>query len=106
MPGYETMIESLLRRTSDIAQGAALASASGDGMLGHNTAAAIELGATQALAALAVRTVEWVEHELGRRPRVFLGGGDASRIVPLLSIPVEVSPELVLEGLAVIAEGS
>lgn len=105
VPGRDMMIDSLLRRTGDIARAAALAPAAGNGILGHNTRAAIELGAVQALAALAVRTVDRVEGELQVRPTVFLGGGDASQIEPLLGMPVQVSPELVLEGLAVIAEG-
>jgi len=104
-PGRDLMIDALMRRTSDIARGASAAPAHGDGMLGHNTAAAIEQGALHALAALAVRAIEDVARRTGVQPRVFLGGGDAGRIEPVLGLPVELSPELVLEGLAVLAEG-
>jgi type III pantothenate kinase len=105
VPGHDLMIDSLLRRTSDIAPAAQAAPPAGSGMLGRNTAAAIELGASHALAALAVRSIDWVSGLVGTPPRVFLGGGDASRIEPLLGVGVEVTSGLVLEGLAVIAEG-
>ena len=105
VPGRDMMIDSLLRRTGEIARAAATAPADEDGLLGRNTAAAVELGAVHALAALAVDTVREVARRVGGEPRVFLGGGDAVRIEPLLRLPVEVSPQLVLEGLAVLAEG-
>lgn len=104
VPGRDMMIDALMRRTSDIARGAAVAAAEADGMLGRNTAAAVELGSLHALAALAARTINDVARRVGAAPRVFLGGGDAGRIEPLLGLPVERSPELVLEGLAVLAE--
>jgi type III pantothenate kinase len=106
IPGREMMIDALLRRTSDIAKAASLAPPAAEGMLGRNTSAALELGAAHALAALAVRAVEWVAGETGVQPRVFLGGGDAPQIGPLLGLAVESAPELVLEGLAVLAEGA
>lgn len=104
VPGRDLMIDSLLRRTSDISRAASLAPPVEDGMLGRNTAAAIELGAVHALAALAARTVERVGEIVGSRPHVFLGGGDASRIESVLGMQAELLPELVLEGLAVMAE--
>jgi len=105
VPGRDLMIDSLLRRTSDIAQAAQVAPPTGSGMLGRNTAAAVELGASHALAALVVRSIDSVSGLVGARPRVFLGGGDATRIEPLLGLEVEVTSGLVLEGLAVIAKG-
>lgn len=105
VPGRDLMIDALLRRTSDVAQAAQVSPPAGTDMLGHNTAAAIELGASHALAALAVRLIDWVSDLVGARPRVFLGGGDASRIEPLLGVGVEVTSGLVLEGLAAMAEG-
>jgi len=104
-PGHDMMIDGLMRRTSDIARVASAAPAEADGMLGRNTAAAVELGAVHALAALAARVVGDVARRVGAQPRVFLGGGDAGRIEALLGLAVEASPELVLEGLAVLAEG-
>jgi len=105
VPGRDMMIDALMRRTSDIARGASAAAAERSGMLGRNTAAAIESGAVHALAALAARTIDDVTRRVGAPPRVFLGGGDAGRIEPLIGVAVELCPELVLEGLAVLAEG-
>lgn len=105
VPGRDMMIDALLRRTSDVARRAAIAPPAADGMLGRNTAAAVELGAVHALAALVGQTVADVARRVGGPPRVFLGGGDAARLEPLLGMPVEMSPKLVLEGLAVLAEG-
>jgi len=106
VPGYDLMTDSLLGRTSDIAAAAALEAPRPEGMLGRNTAAAIDLGARHALAALAERVTAWVKQEGGIMPRVLLGGGDAQRIEPLLDLQVEFVPDLVLEGLAVLAEGA
>lgn len=102
-PGYQLMIDTLLRRTSEIAPGLARAPAAADGLFGRNTAAAVELGALHALAALAARSVESAEIRFQASPRVFLGGGDAARIAPHLGRPAEIAPDLVLEGLAVMA---
>jgi type III pantothenate kinase len=102
-PGYQLMIDALLRRTSDIAPGVARAPAAADGLFGRSTAAAVELGALHALAALAARAVESAAARFGAAPRVFLGGGDAARIAPQLGRPAEIAPDLVLEGLAVMA---
>lgn len=105
VPGYDMMVDSLLGQTSDIARAAKLESPRADGLLGRNTAAAVDLGARLALAALAERVTDWVGKQGGVTPRVLLSGGAASRIEPLLELPVETVPDLVLEGLAVLAEG-
>lgn len=104
VPGYDMMVDSLLGRTSDIARAAALEAPRAHGMLGRNTASAVDLGARHALSALAARVALWVEREGGVAPRVLLGGGDAAKIEPLLDLQVEIVPDLVLEGLAVFAE--
>jgi type III pantothenate kinase len=103
VPGYALMIEALLRRTSDIAPGMGRAPAAADGMFGRSTAAAVELGALHALAALAARAIDAAAERCGAMPRVFVGGGDAARIAPVLGRTAEIAPDLVLEGLAVVA---
>lgn len=103
VPGYELMIEALLRRTSDIAPGMARGTAAAAGMFGHSTTAAVEIGALHALAALAARAVDAATQQCGAVPRVFVGGGDAARIAPHVGRPAEIAPDLVLEGLAVVA---
>ena len=104
VPGYDMMVDALLGGTSDIARAASLEAPRAHGMLGRNTASAVDLGARHALAALAARVALWAEREGGVAPRILLGGGDAAKIEPLLDLQVEIVPDLVLEGLAVFAE--
>lgn len=103
VPGYELMTDALLHRTSEIAPGVAVAAPEATGMFGNNTAAAVDLGARHALAAVADRAVAEVRVLTGLPPRVFLGGGDAEHIAGLLATEYERAPDLVLEGLAVLA---
>jgi type III pantothenate kinase len=103
--GYEMMIEALMSRTSDIAAGVAVEKPRACGQLGCNTASAIELGACQALAGAAERAVRWFAGQVGADPKVYLGGGDATRLEPLLDLGCELAPDLVLEGLAAMAAG-
>ncbi len=101
--GYELMIEALMSRTSDIAHGVSVEKPRARGQLGCNTASAIELGACQALAGAAERAVRWFAGQVGTDPKVYLGGGDAVRLEPLLDLGYELAPDLVLEGLAAMA---
>jgi len=101
--GYELMIEALMSRTSDIAHGVSVEEPRPRGQLGCNTASAIELGACHALAGAAERAVRWFAGQVGTDPKVYLGGGDAVRIEPLLDLRYELAPDLVLEGLAAMA---
>ncbi len=102
VPGYDLMVEALLHRTSEIAPGVAVAAPSSAGIFGRNTAAAVDRGACHALAAVAERAVRSVAGG-GALPHVFLGGGDAGRIAGLIDLPHERAPDLVLEGLAILA---
>lgn len=106
VPGYELMVEALMSRTADIAQGVGIEEPRARGLLGCNTAAAVDLGVRHALAGAAERAVHWFTDQAACTPRVFLGGGDAARIEPLLALSCELAPDLVLEGLAVLAEAS
>ena len=104
VPGYQLMVDALLHKTSEIAQAASLAEPKTRGMLGCNTAAGIDSGARQALAAVSERAVRWFGQQAGVPPKVYVGGGDATRIQPLLGFPFELATDLVLEGLAMLAE--
>lgn len=104
VPGYDLMVDSLLGRTVEIAPGMARAAPRAEGMFGRNTAAAIDLGARHALAALAERAVLELARAVGAEPRVFLGGGDADRIAPLVGVACDPAPDLVIEGLAIVAQ--
>jgi len=105
VPGYGLMIESLMNHTSDVAHGVAVEEPRVRGRLGCNTAAAIELGACQALAGAAERAIRWFARQTGVEPTVYLGGGDATRMEPFLDVRYELAPDLVLEGLAAMAVG-
>jgi type III pantothenate kinase len=69
-----------------------------------STAAAVASGPPLALAALIERFVRSAADRCGERPRLLLSGGDAGRLVPLLPLPAEQRPGLVLDGLARLAD--
>jgi type III pantothenate kinase len=71
--------------------------------LAIETKAAIASGTLQAVAGLIERCIREITSRLGSKPRLWVTGGDAPAIAPLLEIPFELKPELVLEGLLVIA---
>jgi type III pantothenate kinase len=69
--------------------------------LADNTADAVASGCWQAAAALIERFATRAAPRLGATPELILGGGDAARLLPLLSLPVRLSQDGVLRGLAV-----
>jgi type III pantothenate kinase len=71
--------------------------------LANNTEDAIHLGSLTAAAALIDRTVTEVTRELGVRPVVFLTGGGAEALTPLIKGACKPYDDLVLRGLAVMA---
>jgi type III pantothenate kinase len=103
-PGPEMMLASLLDRTQGIA---ARASRGGRtrrtiGPLANNTRDAIEAGCLTAAVATIDRTINHLTRELGVRPVVFLAGGGARTVQPLLKGAIRSCPELVLRGVAAI----
>jgi type III pantothenate kinase len=111
-PSPTLMLQSLLRETAGIASRAAAdaparrGKAAGDNplkMLATNTRQAIELGCLSAAAALIDRTVTDVTRTLRSRPVVFLTGGGADAVAPLIRSACKLREDLVLRGLAVIA---
>jgi type III pantothenate kinase len=99
-PGLAMMRRSLVAGTSE------LPFADGDfqGSLARETIAAIAIGTRQALAGLIERCFRQTAVALGVEPRLLLTGGDALAVAPSLTLPVELRPDLVLEGLLVISE--
>lgn len=71
----------------------------------RNTSEAIATGCDFALAGLAEHCSHAMRERLGQDARIVLTGGDAGRLVPLLHAVIDVVPELVLDGLALIALG-
>ncbi|MFI4867326.1 MAG: type III pantothenate kinase [Steroidobacterales bacterium] len=124
VPGPRLMIESLLEHTAGIRRraGGWGAASSFDQVLGigqargssasrnrpaalfaHDTHAALLAGARHACAALIGRAMSEARSRLGRRPRLIISGGAAVAITPLLHARYWRQDDLVLRGLAVLA---
>jgi len=73
-------------------------------LLGRSTEAAVSGGILYAAVSLIDRVCLDLKVELGDAATILLTGGDAIRILPLLSCMPDYDPELVLKGLAVFAE--
>jgi type III pantothenate kinase len=102
-PGIHMMREALMSKTSDIAKAAEHSTPSLAGVLANNTIGAVSRGAVFALAGMADRAAETIEQNTGARPKLFITGGDAGIITGSMRSRGEIVPDLVLQGLAVIA---
>jgi type III pantothenate kinase len=102
-PGIHMMREVLMHKTSDIAKAAGHSTPSLAGILANNTVGAVSRGAVFALAGMADRAAEVIEQSTGVRPKLFITGGDAGMITGIMRSRGEIVPDLVLQGLAVIA---
>jgi type III pantothenate kinase len=103
VPGIHMMREVLMSKTSDIAQAVEQSTPSLAGILANNTIGAVSRGAVFALAGMADRAAEVIEHSTGVKPKLFITGGDAGMITGTMRSHGEIVPDLVLQGLAVIA---
>jgi len=103
VPGIHMMREALLSKTSDIAKAAECSTPSLAGVLANNTTGAVSRGAVFALAGMADRAAEVIEQSTGAKPKLFITGGDAGMITGTMRSRGEIVPDLVLQGLAVIA---
>jgi type III pantothenate kinase len=103
VPGIHMMREALMSKTSDIAKAVEHSTPSLAGVLANNTIGAVSRGAVFALAGMADRASETVEQVTGVKPKLLLTGGDAGMITGIMRTPGEVVPDLVLQGLTVIA---
>jgi type III pantothenate kinase len=105
VPGPQLMVASLHRSTSDLASHhASSGAARANSGFADNTRDAIERGCRLALAALVDRSVADAERATGDRPRLVVTGGAASEVLPQLLSAFEHLPDLVLRGLAVLAD--
>jgi type III pantothenate kinase len=102
LPGPDLMITSLLTNTSDIAQ-RALQGDAGDRLFADNTLGAIRQGAQHALAALIERAVGVMRRTLNETPKLLVTGGASDRVEKAIGLPYRAVPDLVLQGLAVLA---
>jgi type III pantothenate kinase len=102
-PGIHMMREALMSNTSDIARAAEHSTPSLAGVLANNTIGAVSRGAVFALAGMADRAAEVIEQSTGVKPKLFITGGDAGMITGTMRCHGQIVPDLVLQGLAVIA---
>ena len=106
IPAPTLMVATLFKHTHGIqrrAQGGNRQD--GPRLFARSTRGAVMQGARYAAAALIDRAVEEGRALLGRRPLVVLTGGGAAVVRPLLQCPSVGVPDLVLKGLAVLAQG-
>ena len=103
VPGIHMMRDALMNKTSDIADAARHSTPSLAGVLANNTIGAVSRGAVFALAGMADRAAEVIEQSTGTKPKLFITGGDAGMITGTMRSHGEIVPDLVLQGLAVIA---
>jgi type III pantothenate kinase len=101
VPGLTMMRRALIENTGSIPN-------EGEGavaLLARSTRDAVTGGTLYAAVALIDRVTSDVAAELGGSMARVITGGDAPRIVPLLAGSYRYEPDLVLQGLAVMAEG-
>lgn len=100
LPGLTMMREALLAGT----QLPEMPISNHSALLAQDTADAINAGGIQATAALIERVVEETGQQPGGSPRVVLTGSDAPHLAAALKIGFEIDRELVMRGLAVVAQ--
>jgi type III pantothenate kinase len=104
VPGPRLMVASLLHGTSDLASFHATSPPGAAPLFADNTRDAIERGCRVALAAWVDRCVADASRLLGSAPRLFLTGGALPEVRPYLEARGEDVPDLVLRGLALVAD--
>jgi type III pantothenate kinase len=107
VPGPDLMMRALWRGTADLAIHTATSGEAAGSLFADNTRDAIERGCRLAVATLVDRSVREMTRRLGTEPRLLLTGGAASAVAGLLETSADPVPDLVLQGLAIVAgEGS
>ena len=101
VPGLHLMRESLSRRTVNVREYSGVSS----GPWAKNTADAVVGGTLLTLVAVIERFVRDSAAGLVSTPPLLITGGDAQAISERLDIPFVWAPQLVLEGLSIVAEG-
>jgi type III pantothenate kinase len=102
VPGLRLMRESLVAGTAGIRRtwGAEAS------LLARDTGSAVAAGALYAIVALIDRVAADLNAEFSEAVTVLVTGGDATLVIPLLTGKVEYEADLVLQGLAVVAEST
>lgn len=104
VPGPQMMVRSLHAGTSNLAAYTAASPAGGAELFADNTRDAIERGCRIAVAALVDRTYAELAQRTQSVPRLYCTGGAMGEVLPHVRSHCETVPDLVLRGLARIAE--
>ena len=100
LPGVEMLQQMLLQNTAQLRLAEKQPAAT---PLADTTAAAVYGGAVYMLVAAIDRSVADMRAEQGGSIEVVITGGDAGRILPLLQGPAQHQPDLVLQGIIMLA---
>lgn len=111
IPGLAMMRRALVERTAGIRPGVGSGSGSGSGamhdadapLFARDTAGGVNSGTRYAIAAAIDRITADVRAAMDGDVRCLLTGGDAETVLPLLTGSYDHVPELVLDGLAILA---
>lgn len=99
LPGVRMMSDCVLARTCVPACALEVVGSP----FGRSTAVALGAGGLNAVAGAIERTLVAAREALGLTPRLLLAGGDARDVASALCVHAEMRPDLVIEGLAVLA---
>ncbi|VAX06806.1 Pantothenate kinase type III, CoaX-like [hydrothermal vent metagenome] len=99
LPGLTMMRQTILDQT----QIPFFEASASTGLLAQDTAAAIAAGSLHAAAALVERVMLHMTEPEGITPKLMLTGKDAVRIKEVLTSDAAIEPELVMQGLALVA---
>jgi type III pantothenate kinase len=106
LPGPRLMGAALRAGTSDLESHAAQSPAGGGQLFADNTRAAIDRGCRVALASMVDRSVAELERLSGQTPQLIVTGGASSEVMPYVVSAGRCVPDLVLQGLAVVAQSA
>ena len=104
VPGPHMMVRSLHAGTSNLAAYTSASPVGGAQLFADNTRDAIERGCRVALAALIDRTCAELARRSQTAPRLYCTGGAVDEVLPYVLATHERVPDLVLRGLACIAD--
>jgi type III pantothenate kinase len=105
VPGPDLMVSSLFSNTNGIAQRAQQGSTRNT-LFADNTLGAVRQGSCHALAALIDRSVATLEQQVQVPPALLVTGGGIDELRSAIELPFREIPDLVLRGLAVLADRS
>jgi type III pantothenate kinase len=100
LPGIEMLQQVLLQNTAQLRLSGKQPAVT---PLADSTAAAIYGGAVYLLVAAIERSVADMRAQQGESIEIVMTGGDAGRMLPMLNGPAQYQPDLVLQGIAMLA---